>query len=122
MPFSKLLAAVLLSCSLALAAYTSPIQQAVCDSTSGGSCSIANPVVTMNITATGTNQALVVASGSGTATNVVISGITCAGCTWVRAKTCAVNRPVEVWYALNVPAGITSVAITYANFSAYFIA
>jgi hypothetical protein len=94
-----------------------PIQQVVCDYTSNSPCSVSSSTVTIPVTATQLNSALIMTYGGGSATNTTISSVSCTGCTWVQAVSCNSWRVAEIYYALNVPVGTTSLSVVLNNIS-----
>src|SRR5690348_49330 len=70
------------------------------------------------ITSTTAGNALIVAIGTN-ATNRTVSSVTDNGShtnTWVKLTSqAAQSQNVEIWYSLNVPAGITQVTVNIAN-------
>ncbi len=89
-----------------------PIQQVVCDYSSNSPCNLSSSTVTIPITATEPGSALIMTYGGGSSSSQTISSVSCTGCTWVQAISCTQTRVVEVYYALNVPTGTTSVTVT----------
>jgi hypothetical protein len=53
--------------------------------------------------------------GGGAASNTTISSVSCTSCTWVQAVSCNPSRVAEIYYALNVPAGTTTVTVVLNN-------
>lgn len=69
----------------------------------------------VTIPATTAGNALILQYGGGAGAPIVsVSG----GGTWVKAKASNVARPSEVWYCLNISAGVTTVTITMASTNA----
>jgi hypothetical protein len=95
----------------------SPIQQVVCDYSSLASCTVNSSMVTIPVTATQPGSALIMSYGGGATSNQTINTVSCTGCTWVQAISCSQTRVVEVYYALNVPTGTTSVTVTLNSIS-----
>jgi hypothetical protein len=94
---------------------SSPIQQVVCDYTSNSPCSLNSSTITIPVAATQPGSALIMTYGGGTASNTTISSVSCTGCTWVQAVACNPSRVAEIYYALNVPAGTTSLTVVLNN-------
>jgi hypothetical protein len=94
---------------------SSPIQQVVCDYTSNSPCSVNSSTITIPVAATQPGSALIMTYGGGTASNTTISSVSCTGCTWVQAVACNPSRVAEIYYALNVPAGTTSLTVVLNN-------
>jgi hypothetical protein len=92
-----------------------PIQQVVCDYSSNSPCSLNSSTVTIPVAATQNRSALIMTYGGGAATNTTISSVSCTGCTWVQAVACNTNRVAEIYYALNVPVGTTSLTVVLNN-------
>jgi hypothetical protein len=91
-----------------------PIQQVVCDYSSGNQapCTPSSSTVTIPLTATQSGSALIMAYGGGPSSSQTISSVSCTGCTWVQAITCNATRVASVYYALNAPTGTTTVTVT----------
>jgi dienelactone hydrolase len=75
---------------------------------------------TITIPSTAAGNALVVAFAGASITNP-ISSISAAGCTWVKGIESNTNRAASIWYALNVPAGVTSLSISFTGSPAQFV-
>ncbi|MGD0964667.1 MAG: hypothetical protein ABSA57_12295 [Candidatus Acidiferrales bacterium] len=92
----------------------SPIQQVVCDYSSGNQapCTLNSSTITIPLAATQAGSALIMTYGGGSTSSQTISSVSCTGCTWVQAITCTQTRVVSVYYALNVPSGTTTVTVT----------
>jgi hypothetical protein len=99
------------------AALGGPIQQVVCDYSSNSPCTLNSSTVTIPITATGPGSALIMTYGGGATSSQTISSVSCTGCTWVQAISCSQTRVVEIYYALNVPSGTTTVTVTLNSIS-----
>jgi hypothetical protein len=93
---------------------SSPIQQVVCDYTSGNQapCSVNSSTITIPVAATQPGDALIMTYGGGSTSSQTISSVSCTGCTWVQAITCNATRVASVYYALNVPTGTTTLTVT----------
>lgn len=72
--------------------------------------------ITVTITDTVAGNALILGFGSASS-SVTVSSISGCG-TWVSAKKSNVQRDAEIWYALNISASCTSVAVTAGGGSA----
>jgi hypothetical protein len=94
---------------------SSSIQQVVCDYSSNSPCSVNSSTVTIPVAATQAASALIMTYGGGSNTNVTISSVSCTGCTWVQAVSCTTSRVAEIYYALNVPVGTTSLSVVLNN-------
>jgi hypothetical protein len=94
---------------------SSSIQQVVCDYTSNSPCSVNSSTITIPVTATQAASALIMTYGGGAASNTTISSVSCTSCTWVQAVSCNPSRVAEIYYALNVPAGTTTVTVVLNN-------
>jgi hypothetical protein len=94
---------------------SSPIQQVACDYTSASPCSVSSSTVTIPVEPTQAGSALIMTYGGGSSTNATISSVSCTGCTWVQAISCTTSRVAEIYYALNVPAGTTSLTVVLNN-------
>jgi hypothetical protein len=94
---------------------TAPIQQVVCDYTSNSPCSVNSSTVTIPVAATQAASALILTYGGGSNTNVTISSVSCTGCAWVQAVSCTTSRVAEIYYALNIPAGTTTLTVVLNN-------
>ena len=94
---------------------TAPIQQVVCDYTSNSPCSVNSSTVTIPVAATQAASALILTYGGGSNTNVTIASVSCTGCTWVQAVSCTTSRVAEIYYALNIPAGTTTLTVVLNN-------
>jgi len=92
-----------------------PIQQVVCDYTSNSPCTLNSSTVTIPVAATQSGSALIMAYGGGSNTNATISSVSCTGCTWVQAISCTQSRVAEIYYALNVPIGTTTLTVVLNN-------
>jgi hypothetical protein len=92
---------------------SSPIQQVVCDYSSNPPCSVNSSTVTIPIAATQAGSALILTYGGGSSTNATISSVSCTSCTWVQAIACNTTgtRVAEIYYALNVPVGTTTLTV-----------
>ncbi|MGA2118739.1 MAG: hypothetical protein ABSH56_28795 [Bryobacteraceae bacterium] len=92
----------------------SPIQQAVCDYSSGNQapCTLNSSTVTIPLASTQPGSALILTYGGGATSSQTISSVSCTGCSWVQAISCTQTRVVEVYYALNVPSGTTTLTVT----------
>jgi hypothetical protein len=92
----------------------SPIQQVVCDYTTGNQapCTLNSSTVTIPLASTQPGSALILTYGGGDSSSQTISSVSCTGCTWVQAISCTQTRVVEVYYALNVPSGTTTLTVT----------
>jgi hypothetical protein len=94
-----------------------PLQQVVCDYSSGNQapCTLNSSTVTIPLTATQSGSALIMTYGGGSSSTQTISSASCPGCTWVQAITCNATRVASVYYALNVPSGTTTVTVILNN-------
>lgn len=98
---------------------SSSIQQVVCDNSSNSPCSVNSSTVTIPVAATQAASALILTYGGGSNTNVTISSVSCTGCAWVQAVSCTQSRVAEIYYALNVPVGTTTVTVALNNIAGW---
>ena len=99
---------------------SAPIQQVVCDNSSNSPCSVNSSTVTIPVAATQSGSALIVIYGGGTNPNVTISSVSCTGCTLIQAVSCTYPRVAQIYYALNVPVGTTTLTVVINNISSWW--